>query len=141
MRDPLSGAQQAVQAGDKLPEIHIALTPTGIAAAAIATRDFQPVHHDLERAHSLGNANVFLNTHATAGYLERLVMEWAGEGAFLKSIKFRLGVPSYAGDTLVLRGEVIDAPDADGYVTVKAIGTNALGTHVEGSVTVRMPAA
>lgn len=131
----------SVRVGDALPTIAVALSPTSIAAAAIATRDFQPVHHDLARAQSHGNAGVFLNTHATAGYLERLVMGWAGSGAFLKSLKFRLGVPSYAGDVLTLNGTVVTEPDPEGLVEVAVIGTNALGTHVEGVVVVRLAAA
>ena len=130
-----------IQAGDTLPPIEIMLTATGVVAAALATRDFQPVHHDVERAHSLGNAGILLNTHATAGYLERLVMTWAGPGAFLKSVRFRLGVPSYAGDTLLLQGIVTTPPDAAGRVEIAVTGTNSLGTHVEGSVVVGLATA
>jgi acyl dehydratase len=130
-----------IRAGDEIPPLQIELTATAIVASALATRDFQPVHHDVDRARSLGNAGIFLNTHSTAGYLERLVMAWAGEGAFLKSVKFRLGVPGYAGDTLVLRGTVIAPPDEAGLVELAVIGTNTLGTHAEGRVIVQLAAA
>ncbi len=131
-------ARAIIRAGDELPAIEIALSATGIVAAALATRDFQPVHHDAERAVSHGNAGILLNTHATAGYLERLVMQWAGPEAFLKSVKFRLGVPSYVGDTLVLRGTVVAPPDTAGVVQIAVTGTNSRGTHVEGDVVVQL---
>ncbi|MFA7585960.1 MAG: MaoC/PaaZ C-terminal domain-containing protein [Novosphingobium sp.] len=126
----------AIQVGETLPEIVIPLTPTSIAAAAIATRDYQPVHHDLDRSRDLGSEHVFLNTHSTAGYLERLVKEWTGPGAFLKSVKFRLGTPSYAGDTLRLQGEVSTVSDDGKLAEIRVIGLNSRGVHVEGTVTV-----
>lgn len=138
MSGKLSRRAEEVRAGERLAPQVIALTPTRIIAAAIATRDFQPVHHDVGVAAKLGNAGIFLNTHTTAGFLECYVQAWAGPDAFVKSVKFRLGVPAYAGDTLQLSGEVVDAPTRDGLVTVKVVGTNALGTHVEGEVSVRL---
>lgn len=132
----MSQSNAAIQVGDALPEIVIPLTPTGIAAAAIATRDYQPVHHDLDRARDLGSEHVFLNTHTTAGYLERLVTEWAGPGSFLKSVRFRLGAPGYAGDTLRLQGEVSSITEDGKLAEVRVIGLNSKGVHVEGAVMV-----
>lgn len=125
--------------GDRLPHQAIELTTTRIVATAIATRDYQPVHHDVEAVARLGNAGIFLNTHTTAGFLECYVQTWAGSEAFVRSVKFRLGVPAYAGDTLTLSGEVLDTSTANGLVRVKVIGTNALGIHVDGEVCVRLP--
>ena len=95
-----------VRVDQELPSIRMAVTITSVVATAFATRDYQPVHHDLHRARALGNDSVFTNTHTTAGYLEQLVMRWAGPNAFLKILKLRLGVPNYAGDELVLKGKV-----------------------------------
>ena len=84
MDAPQTRAFGSVKVGDELPPVTIALTHTGVTAAAIATRDFQPIHHDVERARALGSANVFINTYTTAGYLERLVVNLyggAGEAA------------------------------------------------------------
>lgn len=128
-----------VRVGDELPGLAIQMGLTGIMAAAVATRDYQPVHHDPDLARSLGNKDVFFNTHTTAGFLERFVMEWAGPAAFLKSVKFRMGTPNYAGDTLSLRGRVAECRAADRTVVVAVAGTNAGGTHVDGTVTVQLP--
>jgi len=125
--------------GEKLPEISIPLTVTRVMATAIATRDFQPVHHDLERAKSLGSDHVFLNTHSTAGFIERLVMEWAGPHAFLRKVSFRMGMPCYAGDTLVLEGEVIGVDAQKNTAEISITGSHVRGAHVTGTAIVGLP--
>ena len=136
---PQTRAFGSVKVGDELPPITIALSHTGITAAAIATRDFQPVHHDVERARSLGNANVFINTYTTAGYIERLIVEWAGRDVLLRKIAFRMGVSSYAGDTMIVKGKVIAVRTEDKCVEVEVIGSNSLGNHAVGTVVAQLP--
>lgn len=128
-----------IQPGDALPEIVFPLTVTRIVATAIATRDYQPVHHDLERARALGSEHVFVNTHTTAGLLERMVFEWAGPDAAVKRVAFRLGTPNYAGDSMTLSGHVETVDTQAGLVTVAVKGVNEHGTHVEGTVDVLFP--
>lgn len=130
-----------IQVNQALPSIRVPVTITSVMATALATRDYQPVHHDLERARALGSDTVFTNTHATAGYLERLVMQWAGPDAFLKSLKLRLGVPNYAGDELVLSGVVTAKDELTGRVTIAAKGSNSLGEHVTAQLVVKWPEA
>lgn len=136
MNDPKRIAD--VRVGEALPTLSIPVTVTSVMAGAIATRDYQPVHHDLERARALGSETVFFSTHTTAAYLERLVLQWAGPQAFLRSLKLRLGVPNYAGDTLALGGHVtaIDASERD--VSIAATGTNSRGEHVNAELVVRI---
>jgi acyl dehydratase len=128
-----------VKVGDELPPITIALSHTGVAAAAIATRDFQPIHHDVERARALGSANVFINTYTTAGYLERLVVEWAGRDVLMRKISFRMGVPSYAGDTMVVKGKVTALRKDERCVEIEVTGSNSLGDHAVGTVVAQLP--
>lgn len=128
-----------VRVGLELPTISLPFPLTTVVATAIATRDYQPVHHDLEQARRLGSTTVFSNTHTAAGCLERLVMQWAGPNAFLKSLKLRLGSPNYAGHTLTLKGTVVGVDAAARLVKVDVVGTNAIGHHVTGEVTVRLP--
>lgn len=127
-----------VTLGEALPALEIPLTLLSIMAAAVATRDYQPVHHDIDQVRAQGHPTVFMNTHTTAGYLERLVMQWAGPEAFLRGVKFRLGTPNYAGDTMVLRGTVQAMDAATRTVTIAVAGTNARGTHVDGTVAVQL---
>jgi len=127
-----------VRVDQELPSIRVPITITSVMACAIATRDYQPVHHDLKRAQALGSDSVFTSTHTTAGYLERLVMQWAGPDAFLKSMKLRLGVPNYAGDELVLTGRVFGRDVSTNRVTVAVIGNNSRGDHVTAEIVVEL---
>jgi hypothetical protein len=128
-----------VHVSDALPDLTIPLTRTFIISAAIASRDYQDVHHDHELAHERGSADIFINILTTNGIVGRFVTDWAGPASRLRKVAIRLGVPSYAGDTLVLSGEVTAL---DGNVAEIAIkGMNRLGAHVTGTVSVELPEA
>ena len=115
-----------------LPELVIDVTPTFVIAAAIATRDFQDVHHDRDRAVERGGKDIFLNILTTTGLVQRYVTDWAGPSARVRKIAIRLGVPCYAYDTLRFSGEVT-AVDGTA-VTVSVVGRGQLGDHVVGTV-------
>ncbi len=148
--DVAAGAAPAVSAtvGTKLPELSIYGDPTFIVSTAIATRDYQDVHHDRDKAQAKGSKDIFVNILTDTGLVGRYVTDWAGPTAIIKSIKLRLGVPWYAYDTITFRGEVtaVEAADArsnDGQslVTVKVVGSNSLGDHVIATSTLTMGGA
>jgi len=99
-----------------LPPLVIDVTPTFVVASALATRDFQDVHHDRDRAVAGGAKDIFLNILTTTGLVQRYVAAWAGPDAVFRAISVRLGVPCHAGDTLTLTGEVTQdgSPGDDG---------------------------
>lgn len=127
----------AVAVGDTLPELAIEATPTFIVASALATRDFQDVHHDRDLAHQKGSKDIFVNILTDTGLVQRYVTDWAGHRARITSIKLRLGVPWYAYDTLTLTGEITGIDD-DGLVTLKIVGNDSLGAHVTSTATLYM---
>ena len=127
----------SVMVGDRLPELAIEGTPTFIVASALATRDFQDVHHDRDLAHAKGSKDIFVNILTDTGLVQRFVTDWAGQRARITSIKLRLGVPWYAYDTLTLTGEVTEI-SGDGLVTLKIVGTDSLGAHVTSTATLYM---
>ncbi|QBJ97101.1 beta-hydroxyacyl-ACP dehydratase [Rhodococcus sp. ABRD24] len=122
-----------ISIGDKLPGLSIHGDPTFIVSTALATRDFQDVHHDRDKAQQRGSKDIFVNILTDTGLVQRFVTDWAGPRARITSIKLRLGVPWYAYDTLHLSGEVTAA--ADGLVTVTVVGTDSLGDHITSTVT------
>ncbi len=97
-------------------------------STAIATRDYQDVHHDRDKAQSKGSKDIFVNILTDTGLVQRYITDWAGPNAIIKSIGLRLGVPWYAYDTVTFKGEVTAVED--GLVTVKVVGSNSLGDHV-----------
>ncbi|OCB10707.1 beta-hydroxyacyl-ACP dehydratase [Mycolicibacterium porcinum] len=125
-----------VTVGTKLPELSIYGDPTFIVSTAIATRDYQDVHHDRDKAQAKGSKDIFVNILTDTGLVGRYVTDWAGPNAIVKSIKLRLGVPWYAYDTITFRGEVT-AVDGE-LVTLKVVGSNSLGDHVIATSTLTM---
>ena len=126
-----------VRVGEALPELVIPLTRTLIVATAIASRDYQDVHHDPALAVERGSKDVFMNILTTNGLVDRFVTSWAGPAAVVTRIRIRLGAPNYPGDTMTLTGEVRGV-DGD-RVEVAVRGENSLGAHVTGAVAVRLP--
>jgi hypothetical protein len=134
-----------VSVGDALPELPVPLTRTLIVSTAIASRDYQDVHHDPVLAQERGSKDIFMNILSTNGIVGRYVTDWSGPGAILTDVNIRLGAPNYPDDTMTLTGEVTSKDDAvdtegRGAVVVTLRGANRLGDHVTGTVRLLLPA-
>ena len=132
----------SVKVGDELPSLPIPLTRSLIVATAIATRDFQEVHHDPGIAVERGSQDIIMNILTTNGLVGRFITDWAGPNATIRSVKVRLGAPHYPGDTMVMTGQVTAteaSADGGGTVTVAVRGANGLGDHVNATVEVMLP--
>lgn len=125
--------------GEKLPPLEIPITRTLIVAGAIASRDYQDVHHDAELSRQKGSPDIFMNILTTNGLVGRYITDHFGPTAVLRRVAIRLGAPNYPGDTMVLTGAVEEV-DGD-TATVRVVGANAIGKHVTGTVTVTVPPA
>jgi hypothetical protein len=123
----------AIEEGTKLPELSLYGDPTFIVSTAIATRDYQDVHHDRDKAQAKGSKDIFVNILTDTGLVQRYITDWAGPNAIIKSIALRLGVPWYAYDTVTFKGEVTAVED--GVITLKVVGSNSLGDHVIATAT------
>ena len=123
-----------VDVGDELPPLVLDITPTMIVSTAIATRDYQDVHHDRDLAKQKGSKDIFMNILTTNGYVGRFITDWTGPEAILKKVSIRLGAPNYPYDTMTLTGKVT-AKNDDGTIEVEIRGANSLGDHVTGTVT------
>ncbi len=129
-----------VSVGDELPTLVLPITPTVIVAGAIASRDYQDVHHDRDLAQQRGSKDIFMNILTTNGYVGRFVTDWAGPEAILQKVDIRLGVPNYPNDTMELRGRVKSKDSSPpGRLTIEITGSNSLGDHVTGTVDLALP--
>ena len=137
--DVAAGAAPEIEVGTKLPELKLYGDPTFIVSTAIATRDYQDVHHDRDKAQAKGSKDIFVNILTDTGLVQRYVTDWAGPSAIITSISLRLGVPWYAYDTVTFRGEVTAVED--GVITVKVVGSNSLGDHVVATSTLTVGGA
>ena len=120
--------------GTTLPAWELPITPTLVVSTAIATRDFQDVHHDRDRAQAAGSKDIFVNILTSTALCERYVTDWAGADVQITGISIRLGAPAYPYDTLTFSGEVREV--ADGVATIDVVGAVEAGNHVTGTVTV-----
>jgi hypothetical protein len=146
-RSSLTYADVAV--GDELPTLVLDITRTLIVSGAIASRDYQDVHHDQELARSRGSADIFMNILTTNGLVGRYVTDWSGPRSLIRDVNIRLGAPNYPGCVMTLTGTVtakeplVDGggtePTMGGSVTVSLRGANHLGDHVTGTVSVELP--
>jgi acyl dehydratase len=126
-----------VRVGDELPVLEVPITATAIVAGAIASRDYQDVHHDRELAVQRGSRDIFMNILTTNGFVGRYVTDWAGPEARLRVVDIVLGAPNYPGDRMRMSGRVTAVEQ--GVVTLEVRGANGLGDHVKGTVELVLP--
>jgi acyl dehydratase len=125
-----------VRAGEVLAQCPVPITTTLVVAAAIASRDYQDVHHDKDAALRRGTPDIFMNILTSSGIVARYVTDWAGPEAILTALRIRLGAPNYPGDTMVLEGRVTKAEAGSLELAIR--GANRLGDHVTGSVELKL---
>ena len=117
--------------GDKLPILEIPITARQIVSGAIASQDFEDVHHDKAAANAKGTPDIFMNILTSNGLVGRYLSDWCGSSCSIGRIQLKLGVPNFPGDTMIFSGSV--SAVEDGEVQVNFKGKNGLGTHVSGS--------
>jgi uncharacterized protein len=122
-----------------LPPRHIDVTPTFVISTALATRDFQDVHHDRDLARLRGSPDIFLNILTTTGLVQSYVSRWA-PAARVRAVAVRLGVPCHPGDRLTFTGHVSRWEPGTGACTVAVTGAVPRGDHVTGTVELHLPA-
>jgi uncharacterized OB-fold protein len=134
-------AYEEVNVGDRLPLCPVPITPTLIVSTALASRDYQDVHHDRDLAQKKGSKDIFMNILTSSGISGRYIGDWAGPNAIFKKLELRLGAPNYPYDTMTLSGSVTrkELVGGEGVVTVSYQGLNSLGAHVTGSAELVLP--
>ncbi|MFJ9322279.1 MaoC family dehydratase [Streptomyces globisporus] len=126
--------------GDELPPLEIPVTRTLIVAGAIASRDYQDVHHDAELAREKGSPDIFMNILTTNGLVGRYLTDHFGPTAVLRKVAIRLGAPNYPGDVLRLTGHITDIRAGEpAEAVVQVTGDNRIGRHVTGTVSIALP--
>lgn len=129
-----------VAVGDALPEFVLPITAKLVVSTAMASQDFQDVHHDKDAAIEKGTPDIFMNILTTNGFVGRYLTDWAGPGSRIKNIKFNLGAPNFPGDTMIMSGEVTELTQ-EGEHTLAHVnfkGKNGMGNHVSGSAIMQL---
>ena len=129
-----------VSVGDKLPAQSIDITTGLVVGGALATRDFEPVHHDKAVAQAAGLPDVFMNILTSQGLMTRFATDWSGPEAVVKSLDIRLGAPNVPGMVMTVTGEVSAKNEETGVVDIAVLGENNIwGMHMQGTVQLALP--
>ncbi len=128
-----------IKEGAALPELEFPVTASAIVAGALATNDYENVHHDKAAAEATGVPDIFMNILTTNGVVQRYVGDWAGRGARVRNIKIKLGAPNFVGDAMRITGSVVSVDQARREVAVSVSGRNRIGEHVGATVTLHFP--
>ena len=83
--------------------LEVPITSTLVIAGALASNDFEKVHHDRDVARSLGFKDIILSIITTTGLVSRVATALLPERKRLGGISLRLGSPAWAGDVLSFR--------------------------------------
>jgi len=96
-----------VKAGDRLPDQSFDVSATTIILGALASRDWRPMHHDVDFAKNRnGTKDIFMNTPNQAAWFERYMTDWTGPRGRLGRMKFRMKDSVFPGDTMIFGGTV-----------------------------------
>jgi uncharacterized protein len=130
-----------VTVGDDLPPCPIPITTKLIVAGAIASRDYQDVHHDREMSIKRGSPDIFMNILTTGGLCGRYISDWAGPEALMRRLSIRLGTPNYPHDTMTMSGSVLSKNTENGkdLIEIGIRGYNSKGDHVSGTSLLELP--
>jgi acyl dehydratase len=119
----------------------VSVTTLLIVSTALATRDYQDVHHDPKAARSKGMPDIFMNILTSAGIVSRWINDWAGSEIDWSSIELRLGTPNHPDDTMALSGSVTEKTENGNQISLNIAfaGKNDRGVHVSGNAKILLP--
>lgn len=80
----------------------IEVTPTLIISGAVATNDFESVHHDVRQAREQGLPDIIMNILTVHGLISEYAELVLPHDAEITAIQVALGSPTHPGDELVL---------------------------------------
>src|SRR5689334_23408352 len=89
-----------VNEGDEAPVVEHELTRTDLVMYAGASGDFNPMHHDDEKARAAGLPSVFGHGMFSMGLLGRAITDYVGIGN-LETFSARFTKQTWPGETLV----------------------------------------
>ena len=130
-----------INVGDAITSMDIKLTHTIVAATAIASMDFMPVHHDKDYAQAQFAPDIFLNILSSNGFVSKFLTDWAGPETWVKKINIKLGVPAVPHQVLKFTGEVLSKNNVDNecHIEVSVQAANDSGNHATGTAIITLP--
>ena len=131
-----------VQVGDQLPPLE--LPPVSRLALALycgASGDHNPIHVDLDFAHSAGQKDVFAHGMLSMAWLGRLLTDWVPQAA-LRDFSVRFAAITQLGERIRCTAQVAEKFDTNGERRVRLVvqTANAEGViKLAGEAVVALP--
>lgn len=95
-----------VVVGEPLPPLEFEISMTALVMYAGATWDFHPYHYDAAYVTQRGMRFPFMDGQMIGALLARQLMSWGGPDAFVRRLNYRLRAMVYAGERILVSGEV-----------------------------------
>jgi acyl dehydratase len=128
--------------GDVLPETVLEVTEQTVILVPVSTWDLFPGHHSPGYARAQGQRDMYLNTIALQGLVDRAVTDHLGADAWVTRRKLAMLGSAYPGDRLAGTAEVVavrrgtpETVDVEADLTVEF--TTGTGPALRAEVTVR----
>jgi acyl dehydratase len=128
--------------GDVLPETVLEVTEQTVILVPVSTWDLFPGHHSPGYARAQGQRDMYLNTIALQGLVDRAVTDHLGPDAWVTRRKLAMLGSAYPGDRLAGTAEVVavrrgapETVDVEADLTVEF--TTGAGPALRAEVTVR----
>ena len=97
---------EEVEEGAALPSISYELSLTRLMSYIRATGAWDYVHFDRDYAQYVGARDSFIQTYHVSSLFNRLLTDWAGPEAEVRSLEFQIRTQCCAGDMLEITGKV-----------------------------------
>lgn len=130
-----------IRQGEALTQVTMAVPFERVILDAAATQDYFPGHHNSAYARHQGQKEIYLNTMAIEGFIDRVATDWAGPHTFIRKRQMQMRRSIYAGDTLCGEGTVDKCYQENGRNLVDisiSISTDS-GLCVPASLTLELP--
>lgn len=102
-----------ISVGTTITPYRVRPTTVGLFRFSAATWNAHRIHYDSEYARSEGYPDVLVQSHLHGCFLVNAVLEWAGNGARLRTFRWENRGIAVAGDELTVTG-VVTAIDGAG---------------------------
>lgn len=104
----------ALQVGDALPALELPpLTRHTLALYCGASGDHNPIHVDIDFAHSAGLPDVIAHGMLSAAWLGRLLTDWVPQSA-IRSLDVRFTAVTKVGERITCSGRIAERLEAGG---------------------------
>ena len=133
---------EQLKEGEIIPKVSMQVTFKKVIHDAAATNDYFPGHHDPEYARGQGQKNIYLNTMALEGFIDRIITDWSGPHTFITRRKMTMSRSVYAGDLMSGEGRVLKCyVDDHGrhLVDVEVMIGTLTGPCIQATATIQLP--